>query len=51
MNKLTVTKHPELIRLIRPGEDLSAFLNVSPVLAVLAAQGLIFSVLGFWLGF
>lgn len=30
MDKLTVTKHPELIRLIRPGEDLSAFLNMPP---------------------
>lgn len=28
MSKLTIQKHPELIRLVGPGEDLQTFLNV-----------------------
>ena len=29
MSTVTVTKHPELVRIINPGEDLAAFLEVS----------------------
>jgi hypothetical protein len=27
MSKVTVTKHPELVRIINPGEDLAQFLE------------------------